>query len=200
MRGSIWNHHDDFLLCLAVRPPEVFDRHKRWCGCVAVVVQVVRRRDGSPLVEEEALFGRRSFTEEKTQLSFETTSSLLCLSLCWTPIKFDIATLLFLSGARENHHLLFLPKTASSSTSRRRQPRVFLKKLQLFVWRREIIIHGFGSWNWTHLLTFCAAKTPNYPPFAKKDFCSCCLPYFSCSYSFDVLGNALSIRNERNYF
>ena len=148
-------------------------------------------------MEEAELHG-----EEKTQLSFETTSaSLLCLSLCWTPIKFDIATLLFLSGARENHHLLFLPKTASSSTSRQRRPtRVFLKKLQLFVWRREIIIHGFGSWNWTHLLTFCAAKTPNYPPFAKKDFCSCCLPYFSFSYPWDGLANAFSFRSERNYF
>ena len=57
-------------------------------------------------LEEAELHG-----EEKTQLSFETTSaSLLCLSLCWTPIKFDIATLLFLSGARENHHLLFSSK------------------------------------------------------------------------------------------
>ena len=29
---------------------------------------------------------------------------LLCLSLCWTPIKFDIVEVaLFLSGARENH-------------------------------------------------------------------------------------------------
>ena len=80
---------------------------------VAVVVQVVRRRDGSPLVEEEALFGRSSFTEEqeeKTQLSFETTSSLLCLSLCWTPIKFDIATLLFLSGARETIIFFFFQR------------------------------------------------------------------------------------------
>ena len=76
---------------------------------VAVVVQVVRRRDGSPLVEEEAPFGR-SFTE-KTQLSFETTSaSLLCLSLCWTPIKFDIATLLFLSGARETIIFFFFQR------------------------------------------------------------------------------------------
>ena len=73
--------------------------------------------------------------------------------------------------SQRNHHLLFLPKTASSSTSRQRRPtRVFLKKLQLFVWRREIIIHGFGSWNWTHLLTFCAAKTPNYPPLLRKIF------------------------------
>ena len=135
-------------------------------------------------------------------MSFETTSSsLLCLSLCWTPIKFDIATLLFLSGARETIiFFFFCQRPLLRQLLDVDDQEVFLKKLQLFVWRREIIIHGFGSWNWTHLLTFCAAKTPNYPPFAKKDFCSCCLPYFSCSYSCDVLANTLSFRNEKKYF
>ena len=56
-------------------------------------------------LEEAELHG-----EEKTQLSFETTSSLLCLSLCWTPIKFDIATLLFLSGARETIIFFFFQR------------------------------------------------------------------------------------------
>jgi len=49
------------------------------------------------------------------------------------------------------------------------------KKLQLFCSAqpsssflessREIIIHGFGSWNWTHLLTFCANSSPQIIPF-----------------------------------
>ena len=68
-------------------------------------------------------------------------------------IKFDIALPVW------SHPAITFQKRNYSFSAAAQPSSSFLES------SREIIIHGFGSWNWTHLLTFCANSSPQIIPF-----------------------------------